>query len=267
MKLKIIIFPFILIMSIIMSVNFIYPDYQKIIATQAEIKSKETMLTDLEQKSQNVKALASDLESNATKKDFVMNYLPEKKNEEIIVDRANYLTADTSTLLVNTDLKKSEVAVEPQVSPEEQQVADTNAIFTGNNSQTQIQPEPAVSVSLLDSTIKLIGTYGNIKNYLNRLYRIEDWYNIDSLEIKKNVDTNTEQGSQGSNDVKNLIVDYKLSFGYLPKMGLKINQVPKIFSQSNFDFTPVDKAMELYTSVVPDIDTGNYGGRVDPFFP
>jgi hypothetical protein len=267
MKLKIIIFPFVLIMTIIMSVNFIYPDFQKILASQTEIKNKEASLTDLEQKSQNVKKLVSDLESNGTKKDFVLSYLPEKKNEEVIVDRANYLTVETSTLLVNADIKKSEVAVEPQVSPEEQQIADNNAVFTGAKNQTQIQSEPPVSVSLLDSSIELIGTYENIKNYLNRLYRIEDWYDIKSLEIMKNDVAVTEQGNQGSNEVKNLVVKYDLNFGYLPKMGLKINQVPKIFAQSKFDYAPADKAMELCTSTVPDIDIGSYGGRIDPFFP
>jgi|WetSurMetagenome_2_1015567.scaffolds.fasta_scaffold296512_2 hypothetical protein len=276
MKLKIIIFPFVLIMTIIMAVNFIYPDYQKIQTVRTEIEGKEAELANLEAKSQNVKKLASDLESNETNRDFVMRYLPEKKNEEVIVDRSNYLTIDSSVLLVNVDLEEIKAPVVQGPSAEEQALLDRNAQLTGQSNVVQSIPDPPFEVDKLGATVELIGTYENIKTYLNRLYRIENWFDINSLEIElvnndneesQGSEANQESTSQGSNEVKNLVVRYNLNFGYFPKVNIKVNQIPQIFTQSNFDFSAAEKAREISTSVIPDIDAGSYGSRTNPFFP
>lgn len=86
MRIKILIFPFCLIVSFIVLTMYAKPEFSLINQNRATVKEKEKTLEEIKQKNGRIEGLIANLNANAEKEGLILRYLPNIKEEELIVN-------------------------------------------------------------------------------------------------------------------------------------------------------------------------------------
>lgn len=257
MRLKIIFFPAVLIVSISLFIGCIWPEYEDIEKVKKEeLKSSQKILDDILTKKKNMNGLVGELNQNKNKEDLVLKYLPADKKEEDIVNGINYLAANSGMSLVIVSFEEAK---------ENKSAAGTD-LAAGAAAAGSLE---GVTAKFIKAKINATGKYENIRSFLGGLYRVKMLNDISLLSISKfdqdNAKTNLTEESLPE-DL--LMIDASADFGYLPdNRGDKELKSASIFSKKNFDFSPFETMERLVSgSNVPGIDMGAIG-RNNPFLP
>lgn len=258
MRLKVIFSPVAFFIAIVVSIWYIWPAVQEIIAKKGEINAAEVKYNATVDKKNNIEILKGSLDKNKEKEDFILNYLPSSRSDEKIVDSINYIAIDSGINL--TSLSLTEEKVNNPIAMEDVSTSANSSDPTMMNLNT-----PKVEPKFLSVKAALSGKYENIKMFLKQIYKTGTFNEIISLSISKE-ESAAQSGDQANTSSDILTADVELKFGYMPLVHSEGGSYSEVFSKSSFDFGPYSKLSELATKSVPPLSEGQKG-KSNPFLP
>jgi Tfp pilus assembly protein PilO len=267
MKIKILVFPMVLALSVVIAIAYMWPQYGSLRGAIKELKESEATLQSVVEKKNNIENLKGSLKSNQDKQSFVLDFLPINKNEENIIDGLNYLASGSGVALANLLLEdtRSAAAIAAEESAttasSSKDILFSNA-SSGSGESSIIQPWDAQPRSV-EVEVDVAGKYENIKTFLEQVYKMEMFNTVASLKIEKQ-ESRSEEGIPA--DLGLLSATLKMSFGYLPEIQIGRNLSAPIFSQSSFNFGPYERLTSLVSKNIPTLETGERG-KANPFLP
>ncbi|MCX6765721.1 MAG: hypothetical protein NT136_02050 [Candidatus Moranbacteria bacterium] len=274
MRIKILIFPAALALAIVIFIAYAWPELNSALKAKQELDESKKVLASINEKKNNIENLKSALSQNQDKESFVLSYLPLAKSEERIIDGMNYLASNSGLSLVNLSLKevKEEATEIPTGSTAES--TSKEVLFSGAP-----ENKPGTSVGLLEGNkirmikieANLVGSYENIRTFLEEVYKMEMFHNLASVSISSS-EEETSQATPGAKPSAAgtgpgiLSLTAEINFGYMSEVRIGRNYSAPIFSQSSFDFAPYQKLTNLVSKKIPVLEIGDQG-KANPFLP
>lgn len=251
MKVKILLTPLLLVLSVAMIIWFVYPSFNTLLEKRQELKDMGDKVEDLDLKEQVIGDLMETLNENAEEQATVVKFLPDSRNEEDIIANLNGIAGREGLSVFNLSVMQParEVAVVESDNP------------TGNGNDLELKVNQTRSkLKDFDVELSVYGGYDNVKNLITNVYRLERFNKISSLNITKGDPT------RGDGNPANLLADFVFNFNYLPKTDLISNVDDKIFTDGKFNMEAVAKIKDFKDydfyrlNAVP-------SGRANPFLP
>ncbi|MFZ2187601.1 MAG: hypothetical protein WAV46_03210 [Candidatus Moraniibacteriota bacterium] len=244
MRLKILIVPFFLVMALILSIGYIKPDFDAILAKKAEIAAQDEMLANVDSVLNNIRTLNSSLDRDAAAENFVLRYLPYTLNQDQTIDAFNYLAAQSGLIITGMDLKQPPVLVSVEVAANGSPLAAgapeaQTFVFTGN----------------------VTGSYENIKAFFDRLAHVDRFQKIQSFSLQKNEETVAATKESGNTaDLKGTFVT---AYGYLPKKPVASALHVPVFLSPELHFSDI-AALQAQITNLSTLEKGP-AGKPNPF--
>lgn len=244
MKIKILLVPFLIVLAIVLVVWVALPRYYDDKLKRGELKTEENRLGEIKKKVEVASKLMVELGAKADKQEILFSFLPEKQEEEEIINDLNNIASMEAISIKNLTTEKNlnvPAYIVPNVT--EGEVVDKN---TSQPNEFKIK-------------FTVIGEYGKIKNVIDRLAKLKRFNKASSLMISKVDENQTGEVTSGSN----LKAEMDLSFYYLKKADA-VSISSAVFSQGSFNMAPIEKINNLRTINV--LNIGNTSaGRENPF--
>lgn len=262
MRIKILIFPACLVFSFIILTMYAKPEFSASNQAKSDIKIKENTLSEIKQRNERIGSLIKDLDLNSDKEKLVVSYLPKTKEEELVMNSV-FQSAVSSSLYLssfNVDYQKRPFSISPQF--QSLQPGGDAPLLPGSMPGSP-QVNTSTDIDVMSAKFNLVGTYENIKSFLNQIYAMEKENAISYIRIYKV--TMTENQSGGTN-VNNLNVEILAYFDNIPALKLKSGAIHPVFSKSNYDFSVLSDLETLFNKKLPNLDTGSVG-KANPFLP
>lgn len=245
MRLKILFFPFAIVVCVSLAIGYIWPDFKKTLQMKAEIAQNENLLLDVQEKRRNIDQLTADLDRHREEENFVMRYVPAGRAEEEIVNATNHFGGQSGSAVITvTFAEKQKINSRAQVQQKEEE-------------------KDATHLKTVEATTTASGVYENLKRFLASYYRMERFGSIADLTIEKQLSGTAEGGVQVFSDA--LLATGKASYGYaLPVHVPRIIEHP-VFAMTAFDYDAIGTVRALVQSA-PQLAV-DAAGRSNPFLP
>jgi Tfp pilus assembly protein PilO len=260
MKIKILIFPFCLVLSFIVLTMYGKPEFSKIGDIREEIKNKENTLNEIKQRNERIDGLIQNLNANQDKENLVLRYLPSSKEEELIINSVFQSVVNSSTYLSDLGItyKKKPFNISSQFK--NYQPSD---LSVGSSSDVSSQANDT-NINIINANLSLVGTYENMKTFLNQIFTMEKESNISSIKIYKyqNLDGQAEEEINANN----LNMEVFVSFDNIPSLELNKDEVHPVFSKNNFDFSVASDIEKLFNRKINALNVESVG-KSNPFLP
>lgn len=262
MKIKILLAPSLIVLTIVAIIWYVYPAYTNgtdgIKEKRDNLAAQEKKMDQLNVSISNVSKLKNDLSANYSKNSAVFLYLPERSEEENIIESLNSMATQVTMSVINISV----VGVKDQ-SPSQpvstdslgNPIADPAASAAAQDPTT---PEPAPKK--LEVSFSVVGDYDNIKNLMGNIQKLKRFNRFSDFEIKTLL--NPDQGVSGS-----LEADMTLEFDYLPpvKRLLSGDVNDKVFTEGKFaNYDVIDKIQTSRSVDVSPVTPGEKRGS-NPF--
>jgi hypothetical protein len=268
MKIKVLLAPILGVIIVSLLVWWVYPAYTNGIdgvkEKYAELQKQIGITNSLTNRLDNVQKLIVDIDSDTTKRDVIFGYIPQKKEDEKIIENLNSLAEKNGMGVLNisvSEVKNDGVSVSGNVS----NISDSSISSPSTTMPEagvvpgQAQVASKVIPSKLAVNFSVFGSYDNIKTLLDNLYKMRMFNKVSTLEMKtlKNEDQSLSS---------NLQVTMSLEFDYLPdNYKLSDNDIYNpIFSSTKFDKSIADKIISTKNIYVSDVIQGEVG-KNNPF--
>lgn len=257
MRLKLLFFPIVLIISVALTIGFIVP-----LATSAMQKNKENlkMANDLEtlrSEKNNIKDFDNMLTEDVEYKKVIYSYLPETKSEERMISGLSHLATISGVSVVSIGLEKNGIdnfsnkAVVNSTAGEETMESAIMQDEDNPEAKNQI-------VDLVNVDVSVIGSYEKILMFIDQINKMDMYNVINSLKI-------SPQQNPGEDSSNYLVADFQVGFGYMNKLnqGKMVNSSNINSSLSAFDQL---KGVVSSTSKTENLEVGAVG-KSNPFLP
>lgn len=284
MKLKILLMPFSVVLSLVLIIGYIYPswfgeDASSIKNIKSEIEKKNEELLSVKAKKSNMMKLTQSLQSNTDLESLINKYYPTYRNDEDVVNNINNVAFSEGVFLVNMGIeyKKIEASDDPvkvMAIPLRMNNVENNLINPENTSIENVSSEiPLVDengismVDLAKSRIKFIeanleinGSYDQIKRFLVSLNKVGLLNNIQSFEIFKKENQNSAGNEENVSD-DFLTAKTVIGFGYLISADKPVGDLlsSDLFSKGEFNFYDVDSKRNILTGNYKKSEVGEVG--------
>lgn len=246
MRIKVLIPPFFIVMTLILIIGYIKPDLDVLQVKKADILAKEDNVANMAAIIQNTGTLNSSLDKEQDFEKLVYRYLPSTLNQEQVVDAFNFLAAQSGVVITKMDLK---APVVQKAVPEE----------AGGDASGRSKTAFFSTVRTFAFTGSVVGSYENIKAFFDRLAHMERFQKISLFSIE------TDLGIQPL-DTNHLIGTFGAEFGYLPPEPMISALNVPIFRHPEFDFSNEGTLSKQMTGLVAvPILEKDQTGRPNPF--
>lgn len=261
MRLKFLIGPFFVLLALVVGIGFVQPDWAVYQEKQVQFSEKENQANNVDALNNNIQSLGSALNGKKDLEEFALHYLPGQFNQSSVVDALNFSAAQTGVLLDSLELSEnieSSLLSKP-VAADSSEVATSPAV-NADGTPSVVAKKRVPTIKAFMATIVVRGRYENIKNYFDRVARMNRLTTITSFAIKKDEVANKSQEEILSSltGVMNVNFDYVVS----QKIGSAFNE--GIFLNSQFDTGDLTKVMNWATNNVPDLVKPTTG-KANPF--
>lgn len=273
MRLKYLLFPIVLLISVAIFIGFIWPEIRNMKIVKAANDAKKIELQALLDKKIKVAEIENRLNDEAGIDNIITEYLPEVKKEEKIISGVNYLANSFNVTLVDVSMvgtNNSKLNEEPSLESNyltDQSVAAVDPLAA---------PVVATKVQSVPVKISIVGRYEDIKSFLNGLQKISLFNSIKSVGIsKQSVLTKVAIGEDVSAEEQqkestNLVANVEIDFGYMKTAKIDNAEVQKL--KTSLDGETI-KALKQYVSPRSQsmiggdqaLDDGT-AGKINPFF-
>jgi len=250
MKLKIFFVPVMIIITMYLVIFRIVPEYNGpdgITESQGKLEVASARLADMKMREENAAKLASQLNPDDEWQKVVKQYLPEKKQDQDIVQSLDSIASSEGVLITNLALGNVPVPATPTAIEEKKKAVDDfseNTIGKSNESLTKD----------FDVIINLSGSYDNIRKFVNSMSTLNRFENIRSLDINRSEKAESQA----------LVAKITVKFNYLDKITSVTNVDKKVFQEGEFDVNVATDIKDKSKVKIPDINIGS-SGRTDPF--
>lgn len=258
MRFKIFLLPFFIVVILILGIGYIKPDFDAVMMKRMEIVDKEVQVAKMQSVFENVNSLNNSLDTEQGAEQFMYRYLPKSLNQEQIVDAFNLLSSQSGLVITQMEFKL------PQEKASEEQLVNPAArsfVAGGknlNNSETPVLvPQAAAKIFTFKGSFT--GPYANIKEFFDRLSRIERFQNTRLFSIAVSEKKEDQQVSPDS-----LTGTFEAEYGYMPPKSIASALDMPIFLKSSFDLSNVNILLSKITSPIPPLEKGTTG-KPNPF--
>ena len=284
MKLKILLMPFSVVLSLVLIIGYIYPsrfgeDANSIKNIKNEIEKKNEELLIVRAKKGNMTKLTQSLQNNADLESLINKYYPTYRNDEDVVNNINNVAFSEGVFLVNMGIeyKKVEASDDPvrvMAIPLKMSNVENNLITPENVSVDGIGGEILLAdengilladlakarIKFIEANLEINGNYDQIKRFLVSLNKVGLLNNIKSFEILKN------EKQETADDEENVSVDFLtaktvIGFGYLISANRPINDLlsSDLFDKGEFNFYDVDRKRGILIGNYKKSEVGEVG--------
>ncbi len=266
MRLKILIVPFFVIMTLIIGIGYVQPEFALMQERQAQLADKEIQVSKLETTLSNIRSMNDTLDAKPDSERFVMNALPASLDQEKTIDMLNFLATQSGLLM--TDLVVAEVSDTAQLNvlPESSYQVP---YLSGAGSQALIPTD--ITVPLLPSTAEAYtvraqvrGSYENIKTFLSQAAHSNRSYRIRLLEVSADTQAAVDPVTGLPLQVGTLAGSFEAYFDYLPKTSVRSALDMPVFQKGQLDFSPASRMLERMQGTVPELEKP-VAGKANPF--
>lgn len=266
MKVKILLAPLLISMIIGLLVWLVYPAWTNgmdgVKEKRTEYATEISKLETMSKRNQAIDSLYSDLNANSVNKELVVKYLPEMMAEEEIIKNLNSLAGENS--LIVTALSVSSPKIETAESSEVPMAAPGGADMVAGM-PNQLNPEmitaiPPAKPTNFQVTFNVLGDYSQIKNLLDRIYRLRRFNEILEIEIKK---PNIQNENATANN--NLEANMVLNFSFFKVSNRAVNPQEPVFDNNRFNVKIISE-IEKRSTDISAVTIENIGEN-NPFFP
>jgi len=253
MKLKLLVVPFVAILTVYLVIWQIVPAYfgpEGVDAYRQGLEKINQKLVDIENKNANAAKLASALNYNAEQQVVLRQYLPEKKKDEEIINSLSSIASQNGISIVNIgvgDISSAMSAeesnlVNEQLSDPTFDMGVDGLIFE----DVIVSNENLLQEFNVDTTA--VGSYENTRKFIVELTKLKRFNEIVSLKISPNLD---------SEDL--FTTNMVIKFNYLNKVTSVANVDKKIFEDENFDMSVIKEINDATSADISTVDIGSVG--------
>ena len=274
MKLKFLMMPAVIIISIILIIWFIWPTWfddsssDSIVSIKKEINVTQNEINKIKQKKTNIASLDQSLQDNSEDKDLITKYYPTTHREEDIMNKINHIAFSSGVYIDDLSVeygKKTEKEKINKILEIPKNVVKISTVKSKTIASNKIIPQ---GPGLVSFQLKIYGNYDQIKKFLNALYPIGLLSNIQSFGIEKE-DNKEEGGDDNAEDTSTLLTGkITVNFGYLKQRSSEIANLLEapLFATNSFNFANIDEYKSLLLEKYPNSEVGETG-ESNPFFP
>ncbi|HLC94923.1 MAG TPA: hypothetical protein VJH89_00410 [Patescibacteria group bacterium] len=259
MQLKLLIVPFFIIMILVLGIGYIKPDVDVIKAKKAEILVRETQVAKLNSVLANIESLNSLLDTKQTTEEFLYTYLPATLNQEQVIDAFNFFATQSGLAIANVCVIQSKSKWSADEALRNVVVEDLMEAREDFIQRTLINVNAGVPVSAPPVRVRsfflagsVIGSYENIKSFLERMTHLERFHAIHLFSLESVAESTNLMGS------------FEIEYGYVPKQSIPSALSMPIFFQPTLDFSTVDTLQNTIKQPLPVLEKGQTG-RPNPF--
>lgn len=261
MRLKTPLFLALVIGPLLAIIFVIWPEFEKISPKREVLRLKEELVASIRQKNSNIASLnkALDDPQNSADKNFVLNYIPLDKKEELIFNSISDIAAAEGVKVAVSNVSLQLAKEEVQPVAEAPMVPEFPIAGPADPMAAAIQPVSVLpAVKTIRADISIVGNYEGQKGFIAKLYALDMLKNIASFNL-------SVQNSEGAaKDVLNGMISAEFSFIPEAKIGKDYNN--PIFSLAGFNFEAVGKLKALLSQKAAEVAVEGVG-RTNPFLP
>ncbi|EKE10765.1 MAG: hypothetical protein ACD_15C00204G0017 [uncultured bacterium] len=236
MKLKILVFPLIVVILLYLIIWVIVPKYSGeggILDTKDKLFRTNEKLKGVMMKEENAASLVQDLNNNSEEQNILLRYLPEKKQDEDVMASINSIAAGSGTMIEG-------------VRMEELDTVDDSQIMYDKYGNELPKIQDPIKNFLVEISLK--GGYSNIRQFIFSLASINRLNEMVGLGIESNA---SEPGI--------LNAKLRVRFSYFEKAKEIVEVRDDFFEKGKFDMSVADDIRKNATLGIPTIDVGAVG--------
>ncbi|EKE21745.1 MAG: hypothetical protein ACD_7C00142G0008 [uncultured bacterium] len=284
MKLKILLVPVSVAMSLVLIIGYIYPswfgeDAGSIKNIRNEIKKENDELLTVKTKKQNIEKLSQSLSENSDLEALINKYYPAYRNDEDVVSNINNIAFSEGVFLEEMQIEYKKVESEDPIRLlalplRMDKPIETSAVASENGavvvpgldeSGASLEDLARAKIKFIEATLQIDGNYEQIKRFATSLNKVGLLNNIQTFEIYKKKDSaSTDEDKQAPAD--SLTADIVVGFGYYVFSDKQISSLLKedLFNADKFNFYDVDNYRNILTGNYKQSEMGEIGVQ-NPF--
>ncbi len=258
MRLKILMVPFAILISLVLGIGFIKPDITIMQEKQAILETKLGQSNNMTTLLNNIAALGNDLDSQTESESFLADYLPKTIDQEKVIDKFNFLANQSGVFLVGISFKEAE-RKEAEIAPVEPVSAP---LVTGGDIGVPLAPvaQPVITQSFA-SEVTVKGSYDNVKDFFTRVAHMNRYHQTRKFSLAVFHETGDESDSDGAST---LVGIFEADFDYLPSHKVASALGEPVFMRSTLDTSSLSTVLSWVTNTVPALQSP-LTGRPNPF--
>lgn len=270
MKIKVILAPLLIVMTVILIIWFVYPAYSNGsdgLKDQLQVLDKENKkLESINSIGNVVEKINKDITDNKVSADLLYNYLPDNPKEEEIIDNINYLAASNGLSI--SDLSVSYTpnqALTGAVQPPSPAVPASESILPSPSGNTAANPELAevpqtrTSAEDIKVSVSVSGPYEKIKDFFKNLYEFKRYNIVTTANVS------AEKSKDGGN-TDQIRADAVFSFNVLGRISEVNNPTDEIFYRGSLDLKTIDSINTIRKVDILKLQLDQQG-KSNPFLP
>lgn len=259
MKLKVLLFPSLVVIIIALLIWVVYPAYSNgtngLKEKLQELKAEKKNLADIDFKNENISSLSSQIAADTVGKDVLFKYIPDGVKEEEIIDNLNYLAGKENLFVYGLDVSRVKT-VEVEVEPSTVTLRETEGLTSPKLAAATI---PWPKASDLKVNLSAIGKYSGIKSMLDKIYNLDRFNQVLTAEIKKPTVAGKDAGD-------NLELNVAFNFNFLKRINALADLNNEIFSSKSFNLKVISDIENQKSTSMLNLEVGPTG-KSNPFFP
>lgn len=270
MKIKLLLAPSLVVITIILLIWFVYPAYTNpsdsvdpsapasavtggtnngVKEFYKALQDEREKLSQADKRVSNAKSLSASIVANGDKKEALYTFIPDSFKEEELIDMLNYLAGKADLSVINISVTPAK----EDVSPVETGIASADVPSSQLTASTMAKD---VEVNFV-----VMGGYEQVKNVIGRIYALKRFNKLTNLSITP------VSNSDNSQDGNILQVNLTLYFNMLKSPTGTVNAENPVFSNANFDLTPVGNIQASKDGEILKLELGTLGTVTNPFLP
>lgn len=251
MKLKILMAPFTLLASMILFIWFVYPAFSNP-AQKNGVKEENQKLSEEKEKLEKAKEITAkvnslwgQIESSVAEKNILLQYLPEKAQEEEVIDNINFIFSSSGVSISNFS-----VSINEKDGVTKKAVVKFEGV-SGEGADAQIAKAEPVDFLV---SFSVFGKYESMKEFLQKINNLGRYNQIQNLTIS------VMRGEEGK-ETDVLAAKGEMGFNYMEK---KILEGVEEISLSDLDVASISRIKEEKTTDILKLPPFEKG-RPNPF--
>lgn len=257
MGLKLLVFPTIVGLCLILVVMFVRPDVMSILEQREIEATKQDALSKVETVARNIQNMATSLDSKKEIELLIKRYYPEKIDQERAVDMVNFLAQQSGVIVTKISLVEQENKKKNISPPAEAVISDSEGVDIFSNTEPIAEPPKSYKADVV-----VIGTYESIRGFFERLYRTDRFRVMNSFSVQEIAPVT---GGEGESIPDNFLEgSMSLDFRYIPqKRSGNVLHHP-LFQSDSLDYSGANQLMDFINNPVSDLMIPAIG-RSNPF--
>ncbi len=272
MKIKLLLAPSLVVVTIILLIWFVYPAYTNPSAAPASpsvsgstvaggandgakelygaLQEERGRLSQADERIAHAKSLFTNIAANGDKKEALYAFIPDSYNEEELIDMLNYLAGKADLSVINIS-----------VTPAKEDLSPVEAGAATAAASTPSQTMASMTAKDVEVNFVVMGGYDQVKNVIGKIYLLKRFNKLTNVSI---IPVTNADGNQDGNILQ---VNLTLYFNMLKRPAGTVSAENPVFANVNFDMTPIGNIQASKDGEILKLESGPLGTVPNPFLP